>query len=91
MIDKCYIKISGDKVLLLEVLRKLNMKGIKWSSLRREWNYIPIDYVDAIYIDKDRITYSSSHKSLCSDFPEVSEYQEITDLYTINKKDLYND
>lgn len=91
MIDKCYIKISDDKVLLLEVLRKLNEKGIKWSSLLREWNYIPMDCVDAIYIDENRITYSSNHKSLCRDFPEVSEYTEITDLCVINKKDLYND
>jgi hypothetical protein len=91
MIDKCYIKISDNKVLLLEVLRKLNMKGIKWSSLFKEWNYIPTDCVDAIYIDGNRITYSSNHRSLCRDYPEVSEYKEITDLYIINKKDLYND
>lgn len=91
MIDKCYIKISNDKSLLLEILRKLNEKGIKWSSLTKGWNYIPIDCVDAIYIDENRITYSSNHISLCKDFPEVSEYKDITDLYIINKKDLYND
>lgn len=91
MIDKCYIKISNDKSLLLEVLRKLNEKGIKWVSRKRDWYYIPEEHVDVIYIDENRITYSSNHISLCKDFPEVSKYKDITDLYIINKKDLYND
>ena len=89
MIDKCYIKISNDKVFLLEVLRKLNAKGIKWSSPTKEWNYIPVGTVDAIYIENNKISYSSNHKNLCFDFPEMSKYIEITDLYTT--KDLYND
>jgi hypothetical protein len=91
MIDKCYIKISNDKSLLLEVLRKLNEEGIKWASKIRGWNYIPEGIVDAIYIDKDTITYSSDHENLCMDYQEVSEYRNITNLYTINKKELFYD
>lgn len=91
MIDKCYIKISNDKGLLLEVLRKLNEEGIKWSSRIRDWNYIPEGNIDAIYIDKDTITYSSNHENLCMDYKEVSEYRNITNLYTINKKELFYD
>lgn len=91
MIDKCYIKISNDKVLLLEVLYKLYTEGIKWTARTREWNYIPNENVDAIYIDENKITYSTSHQNLCLAFPEVSEYKDITSLYITNKKDLYND
>ena len=91
MIDKCYIKISNDKDLLLEVLHKLNLEGIKWSSSSKNWDYIPNDFVDTIYIDKDTITYSSNHENLCMDYPEVYEYENITNLYVTSKKDLYHD
>lgn len=91
MIDKCYIKISNDKSLLLEVLRKLNEKGIKWASRIRDWNYIPYECVDTIYIDKDTITYSSNHENLCMDYPEIYEYKNITNLYVTSKNDLFYD
>ena len=91
MIDKCYIKISNDKHLLLKVLHKLNLEGIKWSSFSRNWDYIPDDFVDVIYIDKNKITYGTNHENLCNDYPEVSEYKNITNLYVTSKKYLFYD
>ena len=93
MTNKFYIRINCDLNLLKQFLSFIDKNtSIKWAGGQPAMHYLSYK-IDGIFIDNDRMQYTSDLNGILRDTYYLKNFQEITieNLSILNPKNLFYD